>query len=144
MIDLFKTWLPQIIGYAEMVADGTLRRTWETGDKSQTSTYFSGELDEQVFGDLHADTMRWEMRSKLHDQPRLVEAVELFLHSLRRLVAWADTHVDTETWGRGKTVPASVSTIFRSNEWNETKTQAAQLLLAAKEARFSSEDFDPS
>lgn len=144
MIDVFKTWLPVIISYAEMIADGTLRRAWETGDTSLTSTYFSGELDEQVFGDLHADTMRWEMRAKLADQPGLVEAVELFLHSLRRLVAWADTHVDTQTWGQGKTIPASVSTIFRSEEWHDARTQAASLIVAAKKAGFSSEDFDPS
>ena len=144
MIDFFKTWLPEIIGYAEMVVDGTLRKAWETGDKSQTSTYYSGELDEQVFGDLNADDMRWEMRSRLRDQPGLVEAIELFLHSTRRLVEWAEHHVDTDTWGSGKAIPISVGTIFGSAEWRETETRAAQLLAAAEAAGFSKAAFDPS
>lgn len=144
MIDFFKTWLPQIIGYAELVADGRLRKAWETGDKSQTSTYYSGELDEQVFGDLDADNMRWEMRSRLQDQPGLVEAIELFLHAIRRLVAWAGHHVEIDTWGSGKAIPISVSTIFGSEEWRETEASAAQLLTAAKAAGFSRSDFDPS
>ena len=143
MIDFFKTWLPQIIGYAEMVADGTLRRAWETGDKSETSTYYSGELYEQVFGDLDADNMRVEMRSRLQDHVGLAEAIELFLHSFRRLDEWADHHVDTDTWGRGKVVPDNVRAIFQSDEWRDTETRAAQLIASAAAAGFSSGDFAP-
>mgnify|MGYP001792877675 CR=1 FL=1 len=144
MIDLRKVWLPQIIGYAEIVADGTLRRAWQEGDSSQTSVYYSDELYEQVFEDLDADSMRLKMRFELQDQPKVVERVEAFLHSIDRLVSWADTHVDTETWGLGKTIPPNVSAIFRSKEWHETKFQAAQLLLIAEEAGLNSDDFDPS
>lgn len=144
MIDFYRTWLPQVIGYAEIVTDGTLRAAWETGNKSQTSTYYSGELHEQVFGDLDADTMRWEMRSRLQDRPQMVQAVELFLHSLRRLDVWIEGHVDTDTWGSGKAIPTSVSTIFASGEWQETEASAARLLAAAENAGFSSGDFDPS
>lgn len=142
MIDFFKTWLPQIIGYAQMVADGTLKNAWETGDKSQTSTYYSGELEEQVFGDLDSDDMRCEMRLRLQHQAALIEAIELFLHSLRCLVMWADHHMETNVWGRGKTIPASVSTIFGSEEWRETAMRAVQLLAAAEAAGFSRDAFE--
>lgn len=144
MIDFHKAWLPQIIGYAETVTDGTLRTAWETGDTSQTSIYYSGELHEQVFGDLDADSMRWEMRSRLQDRPQIVEAVELFLYSLRRLDDWIECHVDTHTWGSGKAIPTSVSTIFSSSQWQETETSAARLVAAAEAAGFQSGDFDPS
>jgi hypothetical protein len=144
MIDFFKGWLPQIISYAEMVSDGTLRNAWENGDTSQTSTYYSGELDEQLFGDLHFRERQGEMRSLLKDQPQLIDALDLFLLSVSRLIEWADHHVDTETWGKGQVVPSNVTEIFRSEEWVETETRASQLLAAAEAAGFSSSDFDPT
>ena len=100
MIDFFKNWLPQIIGYAELVADGTLRRAWENPEQSQTSAYYSGELYEQVFGDLDAEAMLPEMRQRLHEQPALIAAIEALLRSLQRLDAWIEAHVDTDTWGK--------------------------------------------
>ena len=65
MIDLFRTWLPQIISYAEKVEDGTIQKAWAEGDRAGTSVYYSGELYEQVFEDLDSDSMLEEGREAL-------------------------------------------------------------------------------
>lgn len=57
MIEVFRTWLPAIIGYGEAVENGVIQRAWANGDRSQTSAYYSGELYEQVFDDLASDSM---------------------------------------------------------------------------------------
>ncbi len=144
MIDLFRTWLPQIIGYAEALEDGTLQKAWADGDRSSTSAYYSGELYEQVFGDLDADEMLEEARRALGAHPPLLRALDGFLCSLKRLDDWVEAHVDTGTWGRGETIPATVRSIFRSPEWQDAKSAAATLMSAAGEAGFSSKDFDPT
>jgi hypothetical protein len=95
MIDLFRTWLPQIIGYAEAIQDGTLQRAWADSDRSRTSAYYSGELYEQVFGDLDSDSMLADARAALRAHPMVAEALERFLASLKRLDAWIEAHVDT-------------------------------------------------
>ncbi len=143
MINFFKTWLPQIISYAELVSDGRLRQAWENPEQSLTSAYYSGELFEQVFGDLHAETILPEMRQRLHGQPDLIAAVEAFLRSLQRLDAWIEAHVDTAIWGKGKSVPSNVTSIFKSDEWRDTRTDAKIVIAAADRAGFSSADFDP-
>jgi hypothetical protein len=144
MIDLFRTWLPQMIGYAQAVHGGTLEKAWADGDRSSSSTYYSGELYEQVFGDLDADNTMAEARHSLRQQPMLVDALDGFLCSLKRLDEWIEAHVDTETWGQGKTIPAAVPSIFHSPEWHDTHARAAALLSAAGQAGYSSKDFDPS
>lgn len=142
MIDFFRTWLPQIIGYAEMVEDGTLQKAWAEGDRSRTSVHYSDELVEQVFGDLNADEMMWEARQQLKPHPTLAQALELFLHSLRRLDAWIEDHVDTAVWREGEPIPPSVGSIFQSQEWWVAEKDAASVIAAARDAGFSSEDLD--
>jgi len=52
----FKTWLPQILGYCEFVADEKkLRQAWIKHDFSETSVTGFNELYEQVFDDLDSD-----------------------------------------------------------------------------------------
>jgi hypothetical protein len=65
MIDLFRTWLPQIIGYAEKVEDGSIKEAWVEGNLARTSVDYSGELYEQVFGDLDSDIMLEKAREAL-------------------------------------------------------------------------------
>ena len=144
MIDLLRTWLPQMIGYAEAVQDGTLETAWSDGDRSRTSAYYSGELFEQVFGGLDANNMLQEAGLRLGQYRALVDALDAFLSSLKRLDAWIEVHVDTETWGKGQTIPASVRNIFQSHEWHEAQSSAAALVAAAGQAGFSSKDFDPT
>lgn len=134
MIDFFKTWLPQVIGYAELVANGTLRRSWESADQSETSAYYSGELYEQIFGDLDADAMQQEMRQRLKDQPAVIEAVDAFLVGMRELDTWIEATVDTDAWGRGDGAPSNVAAIFQSAPWNETTSRAENLLAVASQA----------
>src|SRR6476646_7317692 len=98
MIDLFRIWLPQIIGYAAALQNGTIQNSWADGDRSKTSVYYSGELYEQVFEDLHADSMLDEARHSLGEQSALVKCLDAFLGSLKRLDDWIEAHVDTNEW----------------------------------------------
>ena len=143
MLDLFRTWLPQIIGYAEAIQDGTIQRAWADGDRSRTSAYYSGELAEQVFGDLHADSMLADAQVALQAHPLVADALERFLASLKRLDAWIEAHVDTSEWGRGQAIPSAVSGIFVTTEWQEAQAAGATLTNAADDAGFSSRDFEP-
>ena len=143
MIDFFRVWLPQIIGYAEWLQDGTFQKAWEEGDRSRTSVHYSDELYEQLFGDLHADEMMVEARSKLGHRPALLSALECFFRSLKRLDEWIEAHVDTGSWGP-QHIPPTVRDIFHSEEWQATESSAMALMSAAAEAGFSSEDLDLS
>ena len=141
MIDLFRTWLPQIIGCAENFQDGRLERAWSLGERG-TSAHYSGELFEQVFGDLHADAMLEEARVALAPHPALVEALAIFLASLKQLDDWIEAHVDTATWGKGKSIPAEVAGIFQTDEWDTAQACAASLVVVASGLGFSSRDLE--
>lgn len=142
MLDLFRTWLPQIIGYAQLIHDGTVQRAWATGERAQTSVYYSGELYEQVFGDLDSDRMLDEGRAALGAHPQLVEALEHFLTCLKRLDAWIEARVDTLEWGKGQAMPIGVPEIFAAREWDEAQSAGGALVAVAAEAGFSSKDFE--
>lgn len=144
MIDLFRTWLPQIIGYARDLHDGTFERAWAEGDRSRTSVYYSGELFEQVFGDLDADNMKEAARQSLAVHPELVSALNDFLSSLKRLDGWIEANVDTGVWGEGNSIPSNVSSIFKSKEWGEAHSAAANLVSVAGPVGFSGNDSDPT
>lgn len=139
MIDFFRTWLPQIIGYAERIVDGTLFKAWVEGDRSQISAFYSGELYEQVFGDLHSDGIEAEVDQRLAQHPHVAAAVHKFLLSLRTLDDWIEAHIDVGAWA-----PPEVATIFVSDEWRETEGSAAELVASANAAGFKTSDFDPS
>jgi hypothetical protein len=142
MINLFRIWLPQIISYAERVENGTIQRAWAEGDRAETSVYYSGELYEQIFGDLHAESMLEEAREALGAHPTVADGLERFLSSLKRLDDWIEAHVDTDEWGKGRTIPTTVPRIFDSQEWRDSQSAAAKLVAAVGEAGFSSRDFD--
>lgn len=141
MIDLFRTWLPQMISYAELIHEGTAQRAWATGERAQTSVYYSGELYEQVFGDLESDRMLEEGRAALSAHPQLVEALEHFLTCLKRLDAWIEARVDTLEWGKGQTIPTGVAEIFAAGEWDEAQSAGRALVAVAAEAGYSSKGF---
>jgi hypothetical protein len=144
MIDLFRTWLPQIIGYAEKVQDGTIRKAWAEGDRAGTSVYYSGELYEQVFGDLDSDSMSERGREALSAHPKVADCLERFLTTLKRLDDWIEAHVDTDEWGKGQRIPTTVPRIFESQEWRNANSAAATLVAEAGEAGFTSKHFDPA
>lgn len=138
MIDFFRTWLPQIIGYAEHIIDGTLYKAWMEGDRSQTSVFYSGELYEQVFGDLASDSMEAEVDQRLGGHSGVADAVHKFLQSLRALDEWIEANIAVDTWA-----PAEVATVFESNAWREVQQHAIGLVESAGQAGFSSSDFEP-
>ncbi|KPF82441.1 hypothetical protein IP78_03790 [Brevundimonas sp. AAP58] len=142
MIDFFKTWLPQIISYAELVSDGRLRRTWEAGSQ-ETSAYYTGELDEQVFGDLQSEDIDKELAIHLTDHPNLAASIQSFLRSLGELILKADRDLDVERWGSRKLDTAEVQAIFEWEEWRATEACANDVLAQASLAGFSSRDFEP-
>jgi hypothetical protein len=141
MIDLFRTWLPQIIGAAEDLQSGRLERAWTLGERG-ISAYYSGELHEQVFGDLDADAMLEKARLALAPHPELVEALASFLGSLKRLDQWIETHMDTESWGKGQSIPAEVAGIFQTDEWRTAWACAASFVAVAGGVGFSSRDLE--
>lgn len=85
MID-FKTWLPQIMGYCEFVADDAkLRQAWINRDFSETSVTDFDELYEQVFDDLDADRFAADLHEHLPNAERARIAIAEFLTSLREM-----------------------------------------------------------
>ncbi len=141
MIDLFRTWLPQIIGTAEDFQRGRLERAWSLSERG-IAAYYSGELYEQVFDDLDSDAMLGEARLALAPHPVLIEALASFLGSLKRLDEWIETHIDTETWSKGQTTPADVAGIFQTDEWRTAQACAASLVSVARGVGFSSRDLE--
>ena len=131
-----------MIGYAEALQDGTVESAWAEGDRSSTSVYYNGELYEQVFGALHADSMLEEARRSLGTQSPVVDALDSFLLALKRLDEWIEAHVDTKEWGKGQTIPASVRTIFDAQEWRDAHSAAGALVAAADQAGFRRADWD--
>lgn len=142
MIDLFRTYLPQIIGYAGSVLDGTIQKAWADGDLAGTSVYYSGELYEQVFEDLDSESMSEKARVALGVHSPIADGLESFLSSLKRLDDWIEAHVDTVEWGKGQTIPTTVARIFDSQEWRDAHAAAAVLVVAAGGTSFSSKDSD--
>ncbi len=143
VLDLFRHWLPQIIGYAEAFQDGTLAEAWAETGHSRTSAYYSGELFEQIFGDLHAESMICEARSSLGTQTPLIAELERFIVALKQLEIWIETHVDTATWGKGRTIPSSIRNIFTSKQWCEALSASRYLISAAEQSGYGSKDFRP-
>ena len=83
MIDFRNVWLPQIIGYAVLIADDkALRSVWIEGDYSFTSVRDYDELIEQVFGGLDAEAMWNEHKRELVDDVNLQSSIDAFLRAL--------------------------------------------------------------
>ena len=85
MID-FKTWLPQIMGYCEFVADdAALRHAWVNHDFSETSVTNFDELYEQVFDDLDADHFAINLAAHMPNAAMARTAIAAFLTSLKEM-----------------------------------------------------------
>ncbi|WP_155904999.1 hypothetical protein [Methylopila sp. M107] len=86
MIDLRGVWLPQIIGYAELIADeSVLRASWFEHDRSRTSVTDFDELYEQIFGGLDVEDQLGLAVDEFHDDPEIVRLVSGFIDALRKL-----------------------------------------------------------
>ena len=136
-LHFFQVWLPQIIGYAELIAKETdLRKAWIDGVQSRTDVYYPGELICQL-EDLTPPEVRDGIKTWLVEAPALAEAVEEFLHRIELLWAWAEANMDTEAWARGR-LPGNAEQIFRSDPWFRLQDQARTVAALAHAAGFRS------
>ena len=77
-------WFAQLLAHAAAISDGSILRAAERAGY-EGRVLILRNLQEQVFGQLDADRVRWEARIQLLPKPDLLEAFELFLHALRQL-----------------------------------------------------------
>ena len=117
MIDLRGVWLPQIIGYAQLVSDERiLRASWIDGDRSETSVTDFDEMMEQIFG-LDSETQVELARRELSDDPELIELLSSFIEQLRVIDRFV---VDGDLNGKPER-------IFASIKWSKFRNCARQL-----------------
>ncbi len=80
----FRTWLSQIVGYCQFVADDfAVRRAWMNGDYSKTSITSFDELYEQIFDDLDSDVLEKDLSIYMSDDSEVREALAAFLEQIR-------------------------------------------------------------
>jgi hypothetical protein len=82
MIDFKNVWLPQIVGYATIISNGQLEDQWLGRLGEVTSVTNPDELQEQVFGDLDADTIWIEARERAELPTATIVAIDRLLASL--------------------------------------------------------------
>lgn len=136
MIDFKETWIPAILEYANLVVDeATLKTSWISGDTSETSIYYPGELIEQVFGDLDSWSMLGEWNVHFPHLQALKGAVEGFLHSLEQFDKWAESVFDMTHWGRSSPSATDAAKLFSSDEWHVLRESAAKVVNLSNELR---------
>jgi hypothetical protein len=124
MIDFKQVWLPQILGYARLIAnDDALRSAWLTNATIDTSVTSPDELIEQVFDDLDSDTIAKEASRHLIAAPHLAEALQGFLTAMRNWEA---------EWDPGNISPTADEQLFKKPKWTLLKQQAERVLTEAK------------
>jgi hypothetical protein len=79
MINYLETWLPQIIGYAELISGDDLWKVWVDKKEGVTSVTDFNELYEQIIGDLDSENLMKESEKMLPDNPRLRLALRTFM-----------------------------------------------------------------
>lgn len=117
MIDLRGVWLPQILGYAELVShERILRSSWIDGDRSETSITDFDEMIEQIFG-LDCDAQVEFAEQELTDDPDMAKLLGNFIAELKivdRFVVEGDLNDQPQR-------------IFSSSEWARFRKCAQQL-----------------
>ena len=81
MLDFHRGWLPQILGFAALIADGELE-CWTQGHSRRARVASFDELHEQVFEDLQAEAMLRELAVRLPGEVERQEAIASFLRAL--------------------------------------------------------------
>jgi len=134
MIDFRKAWLPQLVGYAELVADESmLAKAWLEGDRSQTSVIDYTEFFEQVLGDMHAEEVRNSLARHLSGNFHLQRAVDGFICAISQ----------TENWVNEQPSRPTANEVLKSQQWNASQERAVEVLVHARDAGISSSDFNP-
>jgi hypothetical protein len=86
MIDINKTWIPQIIAYAEIVSDHDLiYKCWVSDECDSTSVTSMDELYEQIFDDLDSDNLLESAKRGSAAPSDVLEAITGFLDSIKKL-----------------------------------------------------------
>ena len=134
MIDFRKEWLPQIIGYAELVSDeDVIRKSWLDGDRSRTSVISPDELFVQFFESLEAEAYKGILHQHLPNDQRLCEAITRFIDAMSEL--------DAEATAASPFPDPQV--VLDSRTWKLAREAAGGLTKEADLAGYSSSDFDP-
>jgi hypothetical protein len=82
MLDFDRVWLPQILGFASLVADERVEADWIRGDTSRTRVASLQELYEQVFEDLDSAAVAAELHRHLPGRVDRQEALASFLRAI--------------------------------------------------------------
>jgi hypothetical protein len=115
----FKTWLPQIIGYCQLVVDAEgLERAWVDGDFSLTSVTDFDELYEQIFDDLDSDNIEKELTTYLSNDVTARKKISDFLSALRVVNIYRED----------KLMLSNSSDLLNSYEWLHVVEVAKRLL----------------
>lgn len=124
MIDFKQVWLPQILGYARLIADeAALRSAWLTDAVTTTSVTSPDELIEQIFDDLDSDESVKLASHHLTSTPNLVEALRGFLIAL---TGW------NADWDPENVSPPADESLFQKPKWAFLKQEAERVLAEAK------------
>lgn len=124
MIDFKQVWLPQILGYARLIAnDDALRSAWLNNTATETSVTSPDELIEQVFDDLDSAAIVGEASRYLSSAPDLAEALRGFLTAMK---IW-----ESERDPENISLPADES-LFQNPKWVLLRQQAERVLTEAK------------
>jgi hypothetical protein len=127
MLDFMNVWLPQIIGYAELVAEeNNLRKAWLQGDLTGTVVDSYDELIIQVLE--NALEMRLELPAQLAGFVNLRDALNNFILAFRELDAWVEAQSPQPT----------AEKILASEFWGRLREQAAAVSKSAAQAGFRS------
>ena len=85
MIDFEAVWLPQIVGYARLIASGQLEDEWLGRAPRSTSVTDPYELCEHVFGDLDAENIWAENRDRPDLSLEARAGIDKFLDELKQI-----------------------------------------------------------
>ena len=85
MFDFHRGWLPQILGFATVIADGELEPAWTQGNSRRSRVASFDELYEQVFEDLKAEAVLHELAAHLPGEVERQEAIASFLRALAQV-----------------------------------------------------------
>lgn len=103
MIDFERVWLPQIVGYASLIASGQLENEWLGRSAPTTSVTDPEELHEHVFDDLDADAIWAENRKQGVAKPEVAIAIPEFLDAIRCLDGSnVELMVSSDAWAKVK------------------------------------------
>jgi hypothetical protein len=115
----FQTWLLQILGYCQFVADAVaVRRAWIERDFSSTSVTDFEELYEQIFDDLDSNNVEKELVKYFPADLAVRRAVSEFLDAIRVVDSCRESSVQLR----------DPECLLKSDEWLRLIAAADQVL----------------